>query len=69
MRVVDRQMRGTKPWIKLQICSVATIGETKQLKPGVEGWYAEPTLLSQVVAVTSELPRTALAACPLLKSK
>jgi serine/threonine protein phosphatase PrpC len=69
MRVVDRQMRGTKPWIKLQICSVATIGETKQLKPGVEGWYAEPTLLSQVVAVTSELPRTALAACPMLKSK
>ena len=69
MRVVDRQVRGTKPWIKLQICSVATIGETKQLKPGVEGWYAEPMLLSQVVAVTSELPRTALAACPLLKSK
>ena len=69
MRVVDRQMRGTKPWIKLQICSVSTIGETKQLKPGVEGWYAEPTLLSQVVAVTSELPRTALAACPILKSK
>jgi serine/threonine protein phosphatase PrpC len=69
MRVVDRQVRGTKPWIKLQICSVAPIGETKQLKPGVEGWYAEPMLLSQVVAVTSELPRTALAACPMLKSK
>ncbi len=69
MRVVDRQVRGTKPWIKLQICSVATIGDSKQLKPGVEGWYAEPMLLSQVVAVTSELPRTALAACPLLKSK
>ena len=69
MRVVDRQVRGTKTWIKLQICSVVTIGETKQVNPGVEGWYAEPMLLSQVVAVTSELPRTALMACPALKSK
>ncbi len=69
MRVVDRQMRGTKTWIKLQVCSVATIGETKQVNPSVEGWYAEPMLLSQVVAVTSELPRTALIACPVLKSK
>jgi serine/threonine protein phosphatase PrpC len=69
MRVVDRQVRGTKTWIKLQVCSVATIGETKQVNPSVEGWYAEPMLLSQVVAVTSELPRTALIACPVLKSK
>jgi len=69
MRVVDRQVRGTKTWIKLQICSVATIGGTKQVNPAVEGWYAEPMLLSQVVAVTSELPRTALMACPVLKSK
>ena len=69
MRVVDRQVRGTKTWIKLQVCSVATIGETKQVNPGVEGWYAEPMLLSQVVPVTSELPRTALMACPALKSK
>ena len=69
MRVVDRQVRGTKTWIKLQICSVATIGETKQVNPGVEGWYAEPMLLSQVVPVTSELPRTTLIACPALKSK
>lgn len=68
MRVVDRQVRGTKTWIKFQVCSVATIGDTKQVNPGVEGWYAEPMLLSQVVAVTSELPRTALMACPVLKS-
>jgi protein phosphatase len=69
MRVVDRQVRGTKTWIKLQVCSVATIGETKQVNPGVEGWYAEPMLLSQVAPVPSELPRTALMACPALKSK
>ncbi|MCY7407898.1 MAG: hypothetical protein LH631_11105 [Alkalinema sp. CAN_BIN05] len=66
MRVVDRQVRGTKTWIKLQICSVATIGETKQVNPGVEGWYAEPMLLSQVIPVPSELSAAALTACPVI---
>ncbi len=69
MRVVDRQVRGTKTWIKLQVCSVATIGEIKQVNPGVEGWYAEPMLVSQVIPVTSELSPTALRACPALQSK
>ena len=69
MRVVDRQIRGTKPWIKLQICSVGTIGETKQVNPGVEGWYAEPMLLTQVMAGPSELPAASLLACPVIVSK
>ena len=70
MRVVDRQMRGTKPWIKLQICSVGTIGDTTQVKPGVEGWYAEPMLLSQITTGPSELPAASLIACPVVsKSK
>ncbi len=68
MRVVDRQMQGTKPWIKVQICSVATIGETQQVNPGVEGWYAEPLLLSQVIALPSELSATALISCPAVLS-
>ncbi len=53
LRVVGRQMvsvgsNALVPWVKLQVCSTEVAGDSKQLKPGVEGWHSEATLLSQV---------------------
>ncbi len=73
LRVVDRQMvsiggNTSVPWVKLQVCSTAAIGDTKQLKPGIEGWHSETTLLSQIAPTSVPLSPSANNACPVLNS-
>ncbi len=69
LRVVGRQMvsigsNASVPWVKLQVCSTEAIGDTKQLKPGVEGWHSEAMLLSQITPTSAILPTSANSACP-----
>jgi protein phosphatase len=82
LRVVDRQTVSigsntsgsntsgstSVPWVKLQVCSTEAIGETKQLKPGVEGWHSEETLLSQITPTAAPLSPPASNACPTINS-
>lgn len=71
LRVVGRQMvsiggNALVPWVKLQVCSIEAIGDPKQLKPGVEGWHSEATLLSQITPTSVSLPTSANSACPVV---
>ncbi len=72
LRVVDRRMVSigsniSVPWVKLQVCSVESIGDTKQLTPGFEGWHSEATLRSQITP-TAILPTALNNACPVVNT-
>lgn len=61
------------PWVKLQICTTEVIGDLnqaagdlKQLKPGIEGWHSETTLLSQIAPTSVPLSPSANKACPVI---